>query len=318
MSLPPRTQPEDAGVYRTVVGDLPQPGEVPQAHWQPYETITPTREGFVDRSGVKTWYAVWGAHGPWIAFAPIFQITHSQVLKTTVPYLSRHFRVITMDLRGNGRSDRPSGANHYRFEEYYADFVAVLDATAGSDPVACIALSVTTMTAIRLAAEHPHRVSHLIIVGGFASFRMDDPAIAEVQKAEAQLLHENWPAYLAKFFSMCFPEPHSTKPLEDSILYAWSTTPRGPRVHHQRLARYGCRGAGAQGPLSHAGHPRRRGRSRTYPGGSGDPSAHRRFKNAHHRWRRSPAVGPRSRHLQPLGSRFCRRLPRAPLPGRAA
>ncbi len=225
MSSQPGPPPEVANLYRRVVGELQQPGEVPAAHRQPYETITPAREGFIERNGVKTWYAIWGAHGPWIAFAPVFQITHSQILKTTVPYLSRHFRVITTDLRGNGRSDRPTGAAHYCFDEYYADFVAVLDATAGADPVACTALSVTAMTAIRLAAEQPQRLSHLIIVGGFPSFRMDDPAFAEVQKTEARLLHEDWPSYLARFFSMCFPEPHSTKPFEDSIRYAWCTTP---------------------------------------------------------------------------------------------
>lgn len=221
----PEPQPERARVFCTVVGELPPPGELPQAHRQPYETINPTREAFVDRSGVKTWYAVWGTEGPWIAFAPIFQITHSQILKTTVPYLSRHFRVITTDLRGSGRSDRPDGAQHYSFDEYYADFVAVLDAAAGVDRVACIALSATTMTAIRLAAEQPDRVSHLIIVGGFADFRVDDPMLAETLKPEAQMLHENWPNYLAHFFSLCFPEPHSTKPVEDGIHYAWSTTP---------------------------------------------------------------------------------------------
>ncbi len=225
MTSQPEPQPERPEVFRTTVGDLPKPGEVPQAHWQPYETITAAREGFVDRNGVKTWYAVWGTHGPWIAFAPIFQITHSQILKTTVPYLSRHFRVITTDLRGNGRSDRPEHGHHYTFDEYYADFVAVLDATAGADRVACIAISVTTMTAIRLAAEQPHRVSHLIVVGGFADFRIDDPVLAEVLKPEARLLQEDWPAYLANFFSLCFTEPHSTKPIEDSIRYAWSTTP---------------------------------------------------------------------------------------------
>jgi pimeloyl-ACP methyl ester carboxylesterase/predicted glycosyltransferase len=212
-------------VFRTVVGALPQPGELPPTHGQPYETVTPAREGFVDREGVKSWYAVWGSSGPWIAFAPIFQITHSQILKTTVPYLSRHFRVITTDLRGNGRSDRPTHGHHYSFDEYYADFVAVLDATAGADQVALIALSVTTMTAIRLAAEQPHRVSHLIIVGGFADFRIDDPALAELLQPEARLLQQDWPAYLAHFFSLCFVEPHSTKPVEDAIRYAWSTTP---------------------------------------------------------------------------------------------
>ncbi|MEP6622755.1 MAG: hypothetical protein ABJE47_25770, partial [bacterium] len=41
----------------------------------PFGTLRPVRDGFVERNGVKSWYAVYGEKGPWIAFAPIFQIT---------------------------------------------------------------------------------------------------------------------------------------------------------------------------------------------------------------------------------------------------
>jgi hypothetical protein len=112
MSLPPS--------FGKVVGPLPQAGRIPEEHRLPYETVQPVREGYVERNGVKSWYAVWGESGPWIAFAPIFQITHSQILKATVPYLSQHFRVVTMDGRGNGRSDRPQGQEAYRPAEGYA------------------------------------------------------------------------------------------------------------------------------------------------------------------------------------------------------
>ena len=158
------------------------------------------REGHVERDGVKSWYAVWGEAGPWIAFAPIFQITHTQMLKATVPYLSRHFRVVTMDGRGNGRSDRPRGQEAYSFEHYYTDFVAVLDA-AGADRVAVVGISATTMTALRLAAEHPQRVSHVIVAGGYAEARLDDTKFVERMRAEGERMRNDWPGYLDWFFS---------------------------------------------------------------------------------------------------------------------
>jgi pimeloyl-ACP methyl ester carboxylesterase/predicted glycosyltransferase len=210
--------------FRTVVGELPEPGRVPESDRLPFETVQPAREGFVEREGVKSWYAVWGAHGPWLAFAPIFQITHSQSLKSTVPYLSQHFRVVTMDGRGNGRSDRPHGQEHYTFEHYYRDFLAVLDA-AGVDKAALIGISATAMTALRLAAEHPERATHVIVAGGYADAKIDDPKTAERVRAESDTMRADWAGYLDAFFgSLVFTEPHSTKPYEDGVRYGWAAS----------------------------------------------------------------------------------------------
>ncbi len=44
---------------------------------------------------------------------PPWSIVHSRFWKLQVPYLARHFRVITFDGRGNGRSDRPDSAADY-------------------------------------------------------------------------------------------------------------------------------------------------------------------------------------------------------------
>ena len=122
----------------------------------PYETVTPVREGFVERDGVRSWYAQFGDSGPWLAFAPIFQIANAHALKGVVPYLSQHFRVVVMDLRGNGRSDRPTSPEAYSFDHYFADFVAVLDRLE-VDRAALVGISATAQTVLRLAAEQPQR-----------------------------------------------------------------------------------------------------------------------------------------------------------------
>ena len=209
--------------FGRVVGELPEPGRAPSHEHYPFETVRPARDGYVERDGVRSWYAVWGESGPWIAFAPIFQITHSQMLKATVPYLSRHFRVVTMDGRGNGRSDRPRGQEKYSFDEYYRDFVAVLDA-AGAGRVAAVGISATAMTALRLAAEHPERVSHVIVAGGYAEARVDHPKFAERMRMESERMRTDWPGYLDWFFSTVFTEPHSTKPFEDGVRYGWASS----------------------------------------------------------------------------------------------
>ena len=208
--------------FRTVVGELPEGGRLPGAAASPYETVQPAREGRVERDGVRLWFAVWGERGPWIAFAPTYQIAHSQMLKATVPYLSRHFRVVTMDGRGNGRSDRPRGQEAYSFEHYYRDFLAVLDA-AGADRLAVVGISATAMTALRIAAEHPERITHVVTAGGFAQMRVDNEKAAARVKADSAQMLGDWPAHLDAFFSAVFNEPHSTKAYEDGVRYGWAS-----------------------------------------------------------------------------------------------
>ena len=209
--------------FGKVVGELPVGGRLPDGQEFPFGTLRPVRDGFVERNDVKSSYAVYGEQGPWIAFAPIFQIAHSQMLKGVVPYLAEHFRVFTMDLRGNGRSDRPRGQAAYAFDEYYADFVAALDA-AGVDKAAVIGISAAAMTTLRFAAEHPERATHVVLVGGYADARIDDPTLAERVRADSDRMRRDWPTYLESFFSIVFTEPHSTKPFEDGVRYGWAAS----------------------------------------------------------------------------------------------
>ena len=92
----------------------------------------PVVDGYVERDGVKVFYEVFGQGEPTVLLLPTWSIVHSRVWKLQVPYLARHHRVLTLDGRGNGRSDRPARVDAYRPEEFVADALAVLDA-AGAD-----------------------------------------------------------------------------------------------------------------------------------------------------------------------------------------
>ena len=67
----------------------------------------PDDEGYVERDGVRVFYEVYGHGEPTILLPPPWAIVYSRVWKMQIPYLSRHFRVVVYDGRGNGRSDRP-------------------------------------------------------------------------------------------------------------------------------------------------------------------------------------------------------------------
>src|SRR6266566_512833 len=89
----------------------------------------PDRDGYIERDGVKVFYEVFGHGEPTILLLPTWSIIHSRHWKMQVPYLARHYRVVTFDGRGNGRSDRPTSAEGYADKEFVDDSVAVMDAT---------------------------------------------------------------------------------------------------------------------------------------------------------------------------------------------
>ena len=87
----------------------------------------PDLEGYVERDGVSLFFEVFGEGEPTLLLLPAWSIVHSRHWKAQIPYLARHFRVVTFDGRGNGRSSRPSGADSYLDTEFAADALAVLD-----------------------------------------------------------------------------------------------------------------------------------------------------------------------------------------------
>src|SRR5918994_2155208 len=123
----------------------------------------PDVEGYVERDGVKLYYEVYGTGEQTVFLMPTWSIIHSRHWKMQIPYLARHCRVLTFDGRGNGRSDRPSEPDAYREEEFAADALAVMDATATQSAVV-VSLSRGAERSLLLAAGHPKRVEKLVFI----------------------------------------------------------------------------------------------------------------------------------------------------------
>ena len=100
----------------------------------------PDDEGHVERDGVRVFWERYGDGDPTVFLLPTWSIVHSRFWKAQIPYLARHYRVLTFDGRGNGRSDRPAGAAAYTEREFAADALAVMDATA-TERAALVSLS---------------------------------------------------------------------------------------------------------------------------------------------------------------------------------
>ncbi len=72
--------------------------------------------GYIDRDGVKIYYEVYGDGSPTILLMPTWSLFHSRHWKMQIPYLARHFRVVTFDGRGNGKSDRPLNPEDHSYD----------------------------------------------------------------------------------------------------------------------------------------------------------------------------------------------------------
>src|SRR5436305_13748118 len=121
-------------------------------------------QGYIERDGVRVFYEVFGDGEPTILFCPTWTLVPSAVWKMQVPYFARHGRVIVFDPRGNGLSDRPQTVDAYAEREFAQDAIDILDATH-TDRAVVVGLSKGGQRALLVAAEHPDRVSHLVLIG---------------------------------------------------------------------------------------------------------------------------------------------------------
>lgn len=84
--------------------------------------------GHVERNGGSLGYEMFGHGEPTILLLPTWTIVHSRVWRMQVPCLSRHYRLVTCDGPGNGRSDRSIDPSWYSAESHAEDAVAALPA----------------------------------------------------------------------------------------------------------------------------------------------------------------------------------------------
>jgi len=196
----------------------------------------PDEEGYIERHGVRTFWEVYGHAAPTVLLLPTWSIIHSRHWKMQIPYLARHFRVVTFDGRGNGRSDRPRESSAYDEREFAADALAVLDATS-TDRAVLIGFQPGCHRSNILAPEPPERVDGAVFVGPAWPGGGEDLPERAVYSWEDELdTAEGWATYnkhawlrdyrgfLEFFFSRCFTELHSTKPIEDCVGWGLETT----------------------------------------------------------------------------------------------
>jgi pimeloyl-ACP methyl ester carboxylesterase/predicted glycosyltransferase len=200
--------------------------------------LTPDMADTLVRDGVEIYYEVYENDGPTILFIPPSPITHSRIFKGQIPFLARHFRVVTLDGRGNGRSGRPIGREKHTRDENVADILAVIDTTASAE-VILAAHCHANWWAVDIASGHPDLIAGLVSI---------DPGIPYLGRPQPHWIEsgETWDVILENptgwqlfnrdvivsdlrrwvtfFFDAQLAEPHSTKQFEDAVEWALGTT----------------------------------------------------------------------------------------------
>lgn len=164
--------------------------------------------------GVQLAYAVTGNGSPLVKVANF--LTHlefdwrSSVVQPWLLELGRGRTLLRYDPRGCGLSDRD--VKDLSLETWVADLEAVVDA-AGLERFPLVAHSQGGAIGIAYAARHPERVSHLVLLGGWARSVMKrnlTPAQIEEMRMLVKLAGIGWgrenPAYRQVFTSLLIPD----------------------------------------------------------------------------------------------------------------
>lgn len=185
--------------------------------------------------GVRIAWEEFGSGDPTIVLLPSAPIIHSRQWKAQIHFLSRSWRVITFDGRGNGLSDRPTDSAAYVDDRSVADIVTVLDAT-GTERAVLVGLCIDGVwRSIRLATEHPDRVLGIVAfavgvprlsasqphyVAATAVFDDELPTSDGWAKMNRHHWRRDYADFARFFFSAMTTEPHSTKAIEDAAGWA--------------------------------------------------------------------------------------------------
>jgi pimeloyl-ACP methyl ester carboxylesterase/predicted glycosyltransferase len=202
----------------------------------------PDTEGFVERDGQRLFYEVYGEGEETIFLLPTWSIVHSRHWKMQIAYFARHFRVLSMDGLGNGRSDRCRDPKRYAPVEFARDCLAVMDET-NTELAVMASLSTGAQYQLELARLAPERVVGAVFIGPVFPYTLSqntfltDPLVQAVSRSLHLPVPVGWshmnPVHWRQdhrrfadwFIQRCLPEAHSAKAIEDGVGWMLDTDP---------------------------------------------------------------------------------------------
>lgn len=190
---------------------------------------TPDHSGKVEVNGIKLWYAEYG-HGP-----PVI-LLHGGMASSDwwglqIPALARHYRVVVMDSRGQGRSTHdPDAAMSYRLMA--SDVLALMDYLSIRRS-AIVGWSDGAITGLEIAIHHPGRVAKLFAFGANTS---PDGYLNSSGRTPAQnALMKRYDAGQRTSYERLSPTPEDFDSFRAKMSKMWDTDPNITREQLQGI-----------------------------------------------------------------------------------
>jgi pimeloyl-ACP methyl ester carboxylesterase/predicted glycosyltransferase len=226
---------------QTRTGSPPHDAEAPRGAPEQSRARYPDTEGFAERDGQRLFYEVYGEGEETIFLLPTWLVP-SRHWKTQIAYLACHFRVLSMDGLGHGRSDRCRNPKRYAPAEFARDCLAVMDAT-GTERAVMASLSTGAQYQFKIARLAPERVVGAVFIGPLFPYTpsqntiLTDPLVQAISRslhlpkpfswAHMNPVHwrQDYRRFADWFIPRCLPEAHSAKAIEDGVGWMLDTDP---------------------------------------------------------------------------------------------
>ena len=151
------------------------------AQTSPSAGVYRIQEGYVDAHGVLIYYTTFGSGSPLMIVHGGPGASHDYFLPYLLP-LARHNQLIFIDERGSGRSEKLQDARQYTVENM-ADDVEAVRVALHLGKMSLLGHSYGGVLAQAYALKYQQNLSHLILVGTFASTREINEALARMRAA---------------------------------------------------------------------------------------------------------------------------------------
>jgi proline-specific peptidase len=157
------------------------PGSFAQTHHREAEpkAVYPIEEGYVDAHGVMIYYTTIGRGAPLLVVHGGPGASHDYFMPYLLP-LARTNKLIFIDERGSGKSEKLEDVKQYTVENM-ADDVEAVRVELGLGKISLLGHSYGGVLAQAYAFKYPEHLSHLILASTFASTKEMNQVLAKIK-----------------------------------------------------------------------------------------------------------------------------------------